>query len=51
MMKYALMIAGILVMCVPEDAGFLRFALQGLAGLGLFGLGTLMALDEDRLSA
>ena len=47
MTKYALILAGILVMCVPEDAGFLRFVLQGSAGLILFGLGTLLALDEE----
>ena len=47
MTKYALMIAGILTMCVPEDAGLLRFALQGFAGLALFGIGVLLALDEQ----
>lgn len=46
-MKYALMIAGLLVMCVPEDAGMLRFALQGLAGLGLFGLGIALSLEDE----
>ena len=51
MMKYALMIAGILVMCVPEEAGMLRFVLQGGFGLCLFGLGVLLALDEDRYAA
>ena len=47
MTKYALMIAGILTMCVPEDASLLRFAVQGLAGLAVFGLGVLLALDEQ----
>lgn len=46
-MKYALMIAGLLVMCVPEDAGMLRFALQGLAGLAIFGFGIALALEEE----
>lgn len=46
-MKYALMIVGILTMCVPEDAGLLRFVLQGGFGLALFGLGVLVALDES----
>lgn len=46
MFKYVAMIAGIIIMCVPEDAGLLRFALQGGFGLMLFGLGTLLALDE-----
>lgn len=47
MFKYVLMIAGIITMCVPEDAGFLRFALQGLAGLSIFGIGVLLCLDEE----
>jgi hypothetical protein len=46
MFKYVAMIAGLIIMCVPEDAGFLRFALQGGFGLMLFGLGTFLALDE-----
>ena len=46
MFKYVAMIAGIILMCVPEEAGMLRFILQGGAGLALFGLGTLLALDE-----
>jgi len=45
-MPYFLMIAGLITMCVPEEAGLLRFALQGMLGLGLFGLGTLIVLDE-----
>lgn len=47
MFKYVAMIAGIIIMCVPEDAGLLRFVLQGGFGLALFGLGTLLALDEQ----
>lgn len=46
-MKYALMIAGILTMCVPEDASLLRFAVQGFAGLFIFGLGVIAALEEQ----
>ena len=46
MFKYVAMIAGLIIMCVPEDAGFLRFALQGLSGLSIFMLGTFLALDE-----
>ena len=47
MFKYAAMIAGIIIMCVPEDAGLLRFVLQGGFGLSLFGIGVLLALDEQ----
>ena len=47
MFKYVVMIVGLITMCVPEDAGMLRFALQGFAGLSLFGLGVLLALDEQ----
>ncbi len=46
MFKYVAMIAGIIIMCVPEEAGMLRFVLQGGFGLCLFGLGVLLALDE-----
>ena len=45
-MNYGLMFVGILTMCVPEDASFLRFALQGIAGLIIFGLGIAMTLEE-----
>jgi hypothetical protein len=47
MFKYVAMIAGLIIMCVPEDAGFLRFFLQGGFGLTVFGLGVLAALDEQ----
>jgi uncharacterized membrane protein HdeD (DUF308 family) len=47
-MKYALMIAGLLVMCVPEQAGFLRFALQGVFGLLMFISGVALALEEEK---
>ena len=46
-MKYALMFAGLFVMCVPEEAGFLRFALQGGLGLMMFIGGVALALDEE----
>jgi len=46
MMKYALMFAGLIIACVPEEAGLLRFALQGGFGLMVFGLGALITLDE-----
>jgi hypothetical protein len=46
MMKYVLMFAGLFIACVPEDAGLLRFALQGGFGLILFSLGALITLDE-----
>lgn len=48
MFKYVAMIVGLITMCVPEDASMLRFVLQGFAGLALFGLGVLLALDENR---
>ena len=47
-MKYALMIAGLIVMCVPEQAGFLRFALQGGFGLLMFIDGVVLALEEEK---
>lgn len=45
-MPYILMFAGLITMCVPEEAGLLRMALQGMLGLGLFGLGIGIILDE-----
>lgn len=48
MFKYVAMIAGLITMCVPEDASMLRFIIQGGLGLALFGLGVVLALDEDR---
>lgn len=47
MFKYLAMIVGLIIMCVPEDAGFLRFFLQGGFGLAIFGLGVIAALDEQ----
>ena len=45
-MPYILIFAGLITMCVPEEAGLLRMALQAGFGLVLFGLGTLLVLDE-----
>ena len=45
-MNYGLMIVGILTMCVPEDASFLRFAVQGIAGLIIFCLGIALSLED-----
>lgn len=47
MFKYAVMFIGLIVMCVPEDAGMLRFALQAFTGLGIFSLGVFMSLNEQ----
>jgi len=47
MFKYVAMIVGLFTMCVPEDASFTRFFIQGLAGLTIFGLCVLLALDEQ----
>jgi hypothetical protein len=46
-MKYVLIILGILVMCVPDNAGWLQFTLQGAVGLALFITGVVLALDEQ----
>jgi len=46
MLKYVLMFGGLFIMCVPEDAGFLQFALQGAFGLALFIRGVMLSLDE-----
>lgn len=46
MIKYVLMIVGILVMCVPEDATILRLIIQGLFGLDLFASGVYLAIRE-----
>lgn len=47
-MKYLLMIVGILVMCVPDDASWLQFALQGAVGLAMFITGVILTLEEDK---
>jgi hypothetical protein len=46
-MPYFLMIAGIITMCVPEEAGILRLVLQGGFGLAMFGLGTFIAIEKN----
>lgn len=46
-MKYALMIAGILTMCVPEDASVGRFIVQGAVGLIIFLLGVAASVLEE----
>lgn len=46
-MPYFLMIAGLITMCVPEEAGLLRLILQGGFGLSMFGLGVLITLEES----
>ena len=45
-MNYVLLFVGLLVMCVPEDAGFLRFALQGGFGLMMFIAGATTLINE-----
>lgn len=45
-MKFVLMIAGLLIMCVPDTAGVLRTVVQSAVGLGLFGLGCLLCLEK-----
>ena len=47
-MKYLLMIVGILVLCIPDDAGWLQFVLQGAIGLGMFITGVILTLEEDK---
>lgn len=46
-MPYFLMLAGILTMCVPEDASLIRFALQGGLGLLMFIAGTAVAIQRE----
>ena len=47
-MKYALIFAGLFVMCVPEDASFLRFALQAAFGMMMFIAGIALMLEEEK---
>ena len=47
-MKYLLMIVGILVMCIPDDASWLQFVLQGAIGLAMFITGVILTLEEDK---
>lgn len=46
-MPYFLMIAGLLTMCVPDEAGLLRFFIQGGIGLLMFMLGVGVAIEES----
>lgn len=45
-MKYAMVISGLLIMCVPEDANLMRFVMQGAFGLLLFIRGIGMMIEE-----
>lgn len=45
MFKYVAMIAGLIIMCVPEEAGMFRFILQGGFGLSIFLLGASASLN------
>lgn len=47
-MKYLLMIVGILVLCIPDDASWLQFVLQGAIGLAMFITGVILTLEEDK---
>jgi hypothetical protein len=48
MLKYVAIFSGLMIMCVPEDASFLRFAVQAIFGLGIFmiGVGALIESAE-----
>ena len=46
MLKYVAICSGLLIMCVPEDASFLQFAVQGLVGLSIFIAGTVALIDS-----
>jgi len=50
MMKYFLIVAGILTMCVPDNAGWLQFVLQGVVGLAMFiaGISLMLQSQDDR---
>ena len=47
-MKYLLMIVGSLVLCIPDDASWLQFAVQGAIGLAMFITGVILTLEEDK---
>jgi len=47
MFKYAAMIIGLIVMCVPEDAGFLQFVIQAFIGFSIFMVGAIDAITEE----
>jgi len=46
-MHYFLLIGGMIVMCVPEDASLLRFAIQGIIGLSMFVSGVAIVLEKN----
>jgi hypothetical protein len=46
MLKYVAIFSGLMIMCVPEDASLLRFAVQGLIGLSIFIAGTVALIDS-----
>lgn len=47
MLKYLLFFAGILTMCVPDDAGLTRFAIQGAIGLIMMCVGAYLMIQEQ----
>lgn len=47
MFKYVAMISGLLIMCVPDEAGLLRHVLQGGFGLFVFSLGAFLSMKDD----
>lgn len=48
MLKYVALIAGIMIMCVPEDASLLRFAVQAGIGLMIFAAGVNALIESER---
>ena len=47
MFKYVAMVAGILIMCVSEDASLTHFILQAGLGLVIFIGGAYAAINEE----
>jgi hypothetical protein len=47
MLKYLMIFGGIMLMCIPDDAGFLQFLIQGSIGLAVFITGILQLIDEN----
>lgn len=48
MLKYVAIIAGLLIMCVPDDAGILRAIIQSGVGLLLFAYGIGALIESAR---
>ena len=46
-MSYVAIIAGLLIMCVPDDAGVLRTFVQGGIGLTVFFVGIATLLEKN----